>query len=78
VNKYNQEGIGICLVGNFENTRPTPRQRQALKRLLASLQREYRISSRNIIGHNDVKTSTLCPGRHFSVEDFIRSELHGR
>src|SRR6185436_6192998 len=60
-NRYNEFGIGICLVGNFEIERPTPAQMQSLAKLTAYLMRTYNISSSNIIGHGQTK-STECPG----------------
>lgn len=64
--RYNDFGIGICLVGNFENTRPTPAQYRQLSELVAWLQDRYSISSDNVIGHNDTKP-TACPGKNLSV-----------
>jgi LysM repeat protein len=68
-NRVNQTGIGICLVGNFEETEPTDAQMEALVALVRRLQRRYNIPTRNVIGHRDViKGYTVCPGRHFSIE----------
>jgi hypothetical protein len=65
-NRYNERGIGICLVGNFDYDYPTPAQMQSLVRLTTWLQKTYHIRTENIIGHNDTK-QTDCPGRNFSV-----------
>lgn len=65
-NRYNELGIGICLVGNFETGRPTPKQMQATARLVGWLMQTYNIPAKNIIGHDDTK-STLCPGRYLSL-----------
>src|SRR5580692_5221603 len=40
-NRYNTNGIGICLVGNFNDTRPTPKQLHSLLRLVVYLMRTY-------------------------------------
>jgi N-acetyl-anhydromuramyl-L-alanine amidase AmpD len=65
-NFYNDYGIGICLVGNFDETSPTPRQMQSLRRLVAFLSQRYHITSERIYGHGEVKgTHTRCPGRYF-------------
>jgi len=67
--RMNRTGIGICLVGNFEETHPTDAQMQALVELVRRLQRRYNIPSRNVIGHRDViEGYTVCPGRNFSLE----------
>ena len=62
---YNDWGIGICLVGNFERDRPTEAQMGALARLVDYLRVKYTIPDRCIIGHGDVD-DTRCPGRNFS------------
>ncbi|MCS7034744.1 MAG: peptidoglycan recognition protein family protein [Phycisphaerae bacterium] len=66
-NRFNEFGIGICLVGNFEQSRPTPRQQEALARLVSYLMRTYGISSGNVLGHQDTGKSTACPGRFMNV-----------
>jgi N-acetylmuramoyl-L-alanine amidase len=64
VKKYNQYGIGICLIGNFNETYPTPAQMASLLGLIEYLQGRCRISSQNIITHRHFK-GTECPGRNF-------------
>jgi hypothetical protein len=64
--RYNNFGIGICLVGNFDNGPPTPKQMQALAELIAFLQFQYGIPPGNVIGHRDTK-ATACPGRYLSI-----------
>lgn len=66
-NKYNEFGIGICLVGNFDVTRPTPRQQQELSRLVAYLMKTYNIPPERVLGHRDTK-ATECPGRYMNIE----------
>jgi hypothetical protein len=65
--KYNDQGIGICLVGNFEKTTPTPAQWAALVKLVAYLKRTYGIGETNIMGHRDANEKTLCPGKNVSI-----------
>lgn len=72
-NKYNDFGIGICLVGNFDVSRPSKRQMDAVAKLVAHLQRSYRIPAERVIGHGTVRsfdhagTSTACPGRNLNI-----------
>lgn len=70
-NRYNEHGIGICLVGNFDNERPTRAQMASLARLVAYLQKTYRIPSDRVIGHGDTK-ATDCPGRNLHVAEVRR------
>lgn len=72
--RFNQFGIGICLVGNFENTKPTSAQYRELAELVAWLQDRYDIPSENVIGHNDTKP-TACPGKNLNVAT-IRNMAH--
>ncbi|HEX2972517.1 MAG TPA: peptidoglycan recognition family protein [Tepidisphaeraceae bacterium] len=66
VEAYNEYGIGICLVGDFNSERPTAAQTASLVRLVAYLMRTYHIPADHVIGHHDVKR-TDCPGRNLSV-----------
>jgi hypothetical protein len=69
---YNEIGIGICLVGNYEKYPPSPRQVTAVKRLLRVLKGEYKIVTGNIVKHSDVRDGgTECPGKHFPMAEVI-------
>lgn len=65
-NRYNELGIGICFVGNFQDGKPTAKQLQSAAKLVAYLMQTYKIPASNVIGHDDTK-STLCPGRNLSL-----------
>lgn len=60
--KYNEFGIGICLVGNFEKSAPTKKQRVALAQLLKALKKRFGIPSLAVKRHSDVSL-TKCPGK---------------
>ena len=72
-NRYNDYGIGVCLVGNFDVSRPSWKQIDACAKLVAHLQQTYNIPAERVIGHQMVKnfdrggTSTECPGRNLNV-----------
>jgi hypothetical protein len=65
----NSKGIGICLVGNFEDKRgPSAAQIHSAIALVRHLADEFSISPENVLGHGEVKgASTLCPGRFFPI-----------
>jgi hypothetical protein len=65
-NHFNEQGIGICLVGNFDSARPTAAQLQSMSKLVAYLMKTYRIPADHIIGHGDAK-ATDCPGRNLHI-----------
>jgi N-acetyl-anhydromuramyl-L-alanine amidase AmpD len=70
-NEFNNFGIGICLVGNFDTERPTRAQTQSLARLVAYLMKTYHVSADHVIGHGDTK-ATDCPGRNLHVAEIRR------
>lgn len=69
-NLMNETGIGICLVGNFDATSPTPAQLRALHRLVAFLCAWCGIPPENVLVHGDVR-DTDCPGKKFPVGEFV-------
>ena len=71
-NYYNEHGIGIVMVGNFDQRRPSDRQMASLARLVAYLSSSCGIPRERIYLHGDLK-STDCPGHNFS-----RVDLGGR
>jgi hypothetical protein len=71
-NRYNDFGIGICLVGNFDLTRPTDEQVRSLSKLVAFLMHTYRIPADRVVGHGDTGKATECPGRMMSVAQVRR------
>ncbi len=68
---YNERGIGIALIGNFEEQPPSPAQLAAIKKLVSVLASEYNIEPENLIGHGEVK-ATACPGKLFPIVE-VRS-----
>ena len=69
-NRFNEHGIGICLVGDFDEggRRPTPAQMEELVRLVRWLKARYNIPDANVRGHRDC-TATECPGRFFPWDE---------
>jgi hypothetical protein len=69
-NWANEDAVGICLVGNFNDMMPTARQMRSLARLVRFLQRRYGISASRIYGHGTTPGArrTDCPGRNFRMD----------
>lgn len=62
----NEHSIGICLVGNFEKTKPTPHQLAALLELLQELHEPLLPHRPRVWLHRELPGErTVCPGRHF-------------
>lgn len=68
----NTKGIGICLVGNFDNETISEKQMESLVFLVNKLRRHYKIPLNRIMGHGEVSgANTHCPGRQFPWREFI-------
>lgn len=69
-NWANEDAVGICLVGNFNNTVPTANQMKSLVKLVRFLQKRYGIRTSNIYGHRTTPGArvTECPGKNFPLE----------
>lgn len=74
-NRFNDYGIGITLVGDFERgtAKPTAAQMRALVRLTQWLMDRYGIPEANVQGHCACK-ATCCPGRNFPWTE-LRAKL---
>jgi len=65
----NKTGIGICLVGNFMQSRPTRRQLEAFTQLVDWLRSDVIAGRPRFVGHKEIKgEQTICPGRHFPLD----------
>lgn len=76
---FNDNSIGICLVGNFDHAPPPPTQVALLRKLCRSLMDIYGIKMENVLGHREtyqvrgVPVEKTCPGSAFSMEDFVKT-----
>ncbi len=75
VKKYNEHGIGICLVGDFETGHPTSRQMASLVWLTNHLQEKCSIPTSGIYLHRHIK-NTSCPGKNFPFYQYISMLNH--
>jgi len=63
---YNEQGIGICIVGDLEKGHMSAKQLEALVGLINYLQKRCKIPTANIVGHCHIRPNgTKCPGKHF-------------
>ena len=66
----NENGIGICMIGNFSENQVSGKQLNSLVFLVNALRRHYRIPTDRVIRHGDVPgKNTECPGRYFPWEE---------
>jgi len=69
----NQKAIGICFVGNFDESEVPPEQWKKGIELVRSLLKLLDIPIRYVVGHRDYAAKT-CPGKLFDM-DLFRKEL---
>lgn len=75
--EVNEVGIGICLVGNFEQTRPTVKQLLAFRELVDYLRTDVVGTKIRFAVHKEIDPGrTACPGRFFPTAQMHR--LYGR
>jgi N-acetyl-anhydromuramyl-L-alanine amidase AmpD len=68
---WNLRGIGICLIGNFENHQVPEKQYAALVKLTNTLMQRYAIKKEHVNGHGLIEgEQTKCPGKHFPFDRF--------
>lgn len=73
---FNQDSLGICVVGNFNVAPLAPAQLALLVKLSRSLMNIYGIKLANVLGHYEtyerrgVWIEKTCPGKAFLMPDF--------
>ncbi|HAV64347.1 MAG TPA: hypothetical protein DCY13_18515 [Verrucomicrobiales bacterium] len=68
--RLNQESIGICLIGNFNEEKPTSRQMESLAQLVEYLMDRCGLQPADVDTHTHINPKpTQCPGKHFSLAD---------
>ncbi|HEY5313161.1 MAG TPA: peptidoglycan recognition family protein [Pirellulales bacterium] len=74
---YNEQGIGICLVGNFVDGEPTARQVAATRELVRRLSTSFDIPVDRVLRHQDI-SATECPGPNFPLDEIVDREPTAR
>lgn len=68
---HNNTSIGICMAGNFDNTKPTPEQEIAVRHLIDSIKTRYPINE--IVPHRKYANKT-CYGKNIPDDYFIQPD----
>jgi N-acetylmuramoyl-L-alanine amidase len=74
--EYNDFGIGICVIGNFDRATPSRAQMKALAMIVAALQYRFGIAQDHVLLHRDIRR-TDCPGTHFPSYMLRRMTIPG-
>lgn len=75
---FNEVGIGICVIGNFDDEPPPLDTLSELRHLCRSLMNQYIITKENVIGHREAQAiggvppekRKTCPGTAWNMEHF--------
>lgn len=66
----NKKAIGICCVGEYDNSTPPQMMVNKCINLVQHLMELHRIPKENVIGHYEVEPHKTCPGTRFNMEAF--------
>lgn len=68
----NKIALGICLIGNFDKTSPTPQQLRSLENLTRALMKRCALSAGAVKTHQQINiVRTECPGSRFPTQAFL-------
>ncbi|MEM9445626.1 MAG: LysM peptidoglycan-binding domain-containing protein [Verrucomicrobiota bacterium] len=68
-NWYNQNSIGICLVGNFQKKKPSRNQVASFIELTNYLRSDLLGGKPKLMLHREIKNErTICPGKYFPAQ----------
>jgi N-acetyl-anhydromuramyl-L-alanine amidase AmpD len=66
--EVNLQGIGICMVGNYEETHPSKKQMASFTQLVDHLGDSVLKKRYTFAVHKEIdRNHTVCPGRNFPV-----------
>ena len=66
---HNKNSVGICLIGNFDEEKPTKKQIKTLINFLKERIKQYKIRKEDILGHREFSGVTkTCPGKFMDME----------
>jgi LysM repeat protein len=69
----NKVSLGICLIGNFDQKKPTAKQMQSLTALTEALMKRSKLSPSAVKTHQQINVlKTRCPGRYFPTSSFLK------
>jgi hypothetical protein len=77
VSKTNDHNLGVMLLGNFNEQRPTPAALATLDSFVAAEMRRYRVPVREVYTHQELKP-TECPGRNLQQYMMLTRLTSGR
>lgn len=75
---FNEESLGICLIGNLDKNKPSRKQIKTLIDFLKEKKDQYDIPKKNILGHHELpNVKKSCPGKNLDM-NLIRQAVFGQ
>lgn len=69
----NKKAIGICLVGNYDEERPSKKQLESLRALVEFLLARCHLGADAVKTHQQINPIyTRCPGKNFPAKSFLK------
>jgi len=70
--EQNKIALGICLIGNFDKTKPTEKQLRSLENLTRALMKRCNLPASAVKTHLQINiVRTECPGKKFPTRSFL-------
>ena len=70
--EQNKIALGICLIGNFDKTKPTEKQLRSLENLIRALMKRCKLTAGAVKTHQQINiVFTRCPGSKFPTRSFL-------
>ena len=70
--EQNKIALGICLIGNFDKTKPTEKQLRNLENLIRALMKRCDLPASAVKTHHQINiVRTECPGSKFPERSFL-------
>jgi murein DD-endopeptidase MepM/ murein hydrolase activator NlpD len=70
--EQNKIALGICLIGNFDKTKPTEKQLRSLETLIRVLMKRCNLTAGAVKTHQQINiVRTECPGDRFPTRAFL-------
>lgn len=73
---HNKNSLGVCLIGNYDEEKPTKKQIQTLIKFLKEKTKKYKIPVKNILGHREFPDVTkTCPGKFVDMDEIRKNVI---
>jgi murein DD-endopeptidase MepM/ murein hydrolase activator NlpD len=70
--EQNKIALGICLIGNFDESKPTEKQLRSLENLIRALMKRCNLTAGAVKTHQQINiVGTDCPGKKFPTKAFL-------